>query len=516
MTVKWDTPGPVVSDFMKSRAFTRGLRGPVGAGKSVACCMEIMRKAMAQKPDGHGRRRTRWAIVRNTNPQLKTTTIKTWLDWFDHTMGKFTWSPPYTHNVKFSMPDKTTVHAEVIFLALDKPEDIKRLLSLELTGVWINEAREIAKDIVDACTMRVGRFPSVKDGGPTWYGVLMDTNAPAEDHWWAIMSGEVPAPEYMTQEEKLMLVKPNDWEFFCQPPAMLEEHDEHGSLSGYKLNPERENAKNLVGDYYTNIITGKSRSWIKVYVQNQYETLSDGKPVYPTFSREVHVSPVPLDLVEGIDVYVGIDFGRTPAAVVAQQIHSGRWIITHEIIAKDMGATRFAELLRREMVRILPNENAVVRFIGDPAGSALSQADERSPFMIFRQSGIPVVAAPSNDPEVRIEAVETCLNRMVDGQPCLLLSPTCITLRSGFEGGYQYRRKQVGGAHDLYEEKALKNRFSHPHDALQYALLGGGEGRRVLTGNSKPTRVTNARKGHYNPFERRTVGRATKVRSRRF
>ena len=39
----------------------------------------------------------------------------------------------------------------IIFLALDQPKDVKKLLSLELTGVFINEAREISKDIVDAC-----------------------------------------------------------------------------------------------------------------------------------------------------------------------------------------------------------------------------------------------------------------------------------------------------------------------------------------------------------------------------
>ena len=76
---------------------------------------------------------------------------------------------------------------EVIFLALDRPEDVKKLLSLELTGVWINEAREIPKSIVDACTMRVGRIPSMRDGGPTWYGVIADTNPPDTDHWWSIL-----------------------------------------------------------------------------------------------------------------------------------------------------------------------------------------------------------------------------------------------------------------------------------------------------------------------------------------
>ena len=109
---------------------------------------------------------------------------------------------------------------EVIFIALDKAEDVKKLLSLELTGAFINEAREIPKAVLDAVTMRVGRYPSQRDGGPTWSGVIMDTNAPDEDHWWAIMSGDVPPPEFMSEEEVEQLVKPRDWEFFSQPGAM--------------------------------------------------------------------------------------------------------------------------------------------------------------------------------------------------------------------------------------------------------------------------------------------------------
>ena len=60
-------------------------------------------------------------------------------------------------------------------------EDVKKLLSLELTGVWVNEAREIPKSIIDAVTMRCGRFPSMREGGPSWSGVICDTNAPEED-----------------------------------------------------------------------------------------------------------------------------------------------------------------------------------------------------------------------------------------------------------------------------------------------------------------------------------------------
>ena len=86
---------------MKDDSFFRGLRGPVGSGKSVACCVEVFRRALAQKKNDKGVRRSRWAIIRNTNPQLRTTTIKTWLDWFpENTWGNFRWEVPYTHLIK--------------------------------------------------------------------------------------------------------------------------------------------------------------------------------------------------------------------------------------------------------------------------------------------------------------------------------------------------------------------------------------------------------------------------------
>ena len=54
----------------------------------------------------------------------------------------------------------------------------------------------------------------------------------------------------------------------------------------------------------------------------------------------------------------------------------------------------------------------------------------------------------------------------------------CRNLIKGFEGGYQYRRLQVSG--ERFDDKPDKNHFSHIHDALQYLMLGAGEGRQVM------------------------------------
>ena len=61
-----------------------------------------------------------------------------------------------------------------------------------------------------------------------------------------------------------------------------------------------------------------------------------------------------------------------------------------------------------------------------------------------------------------------------------MLDKKCVNLKKGFNGGYHYRRLQVSG--DRYDEKPLKNRYSHVHDALQYLMMGAGEGRTILAG----------------------------------
>ena len=84
------TPSRTCAGFMNSDAKMRVLMGPVGSGKSVASCFEIVRRASQQAPGQDGVRRSRAAVVRETVRQLTDTTIKTFLDWFPPgTCGNF-------------------------------------------------------------------------------------------------------------------------------------------------------------------------------------------------------------------------------------------------------------------------------------------------------------------------------------------------------------------------------------------------------------------------------------------
>lgn len=512
--LNYKAPGPVAASFIKDRSFVSGIRGPVGSGKSVSCCIKGLMISSEQEKDQNGLRRSRAAIVRNTNPELKTTTIKTWLEWFpEHAFGKFVWSPPYTHRIRVG-----DVELEAIFIALDTPEDVKKLLSLEITWGWINEAREVPKAIVDALTSRVGRFPSKKDGpGAVNPCVFMDTNAPEERHWWPIMAGEAPVPDHISPEEALMLVKPKNWTFFNQPGGMLEVRDQQGHLSGYVPNPDAENRRNLRDDYYPNMIQGKTGSWIGVYVLNKLGAVMDGKPVYQSFSLKTHVAKEPIPPVIGRPVEIGMDFGLTPAAVITQRDPRGRRLVLGELVAKDMGIKRFVDQVLKpfiaERFKALEIEGApkfTFKIYGDPAGDYRAQTDEETPFRILRAAlpGWTIIEAPSNDPALRIEAVELLLTRLVHGDPGILIDPSCRTLLNGFTGGYHYRKLQVTGM-DRFDEKPMKNEYSHVHDALQYVALGTGEGRALMTGPSGPAKATVARRDGWDAMNRRprVVGR---------
>lgn len=470
------TASPVLARFHASDAFYRGVMGPVGSGKSTAMCMEIMGRARRQVKGPDGVRRSRWAIVRNSYRELQDTTLKTWLSWFpEEVFGSFNLSR-MTHVIRSG-----EVELEVLFRSLDRPGDLKKLLSLELTGAWFNEAREMPKTIIDAMGDRVERFPARKDGGCTWAGVLMDTNPPDTDHWW-----------YRLAEED----KPEGWGFFSQPGGLIEIAGDKGPV--FQFNPHAENQENLPEDYYLRRMTGKSIDHVRVYYCSKYGFVQDGKPLYPEFHTGVHVADQRLLPVPGRPLYVGIDFGLTPAAVFGQKLVSGRWQWLDELVAEDMGMVRFAELLATKCAEDF--RGCELRVFGDPAGSQRSQVDERTPFDILRAASIDARPAPSNDPLLRREAVALPLSRLIDGKPSLMLSPACKVLIKGMAGGYCYKRVQIMGE-ERYRDEPDKNRFSHVCDAAQYLMIGAGEGRAVLKGPDtadRPERTTN----DYKPFAR--------------
>ena len=297
-----------------------------------------------------------------------------------------------------------------------------------------------------------------------------------------------------------MLVKPENWKFYTQPAAMIENLGEKGEVLSYSPTSKAENSKNILQSYYPNIVNGKTKSWIDVYVMNRLGMIQEGKPVYPDFVSDSHIAQEEIPVAAGVPLYIGIDFGLTPSAVFGQKVR-GRWLVQSEIVAIDMGIVRFSELLRQEIATRFGNLDVYI--YGDPAGDFRAQTDESTPFQILRGAGLKATPAPSNSIDLRLESVSSQLNKMVDGKSGFLIDRRCPQLIKGFQGGYCYRRMQVSG--ERYEDKPEKNMYSHIHDALQYLMLGAGEGRSLMAGQ-KPLQAFNARKG-FDLFKRPSIAR---------
>ena len=481
-------PGPVIKRFMESEAFFRSIMGPFGSAKSSACVAEIMRRATYFPPGHDGIRRPRWAIVRNTFPDLRSTTMETWFKWVPRHYGKVSWAAPVSHVVKAD-----GLEMEVLFLALDRDDDVRKLMSIDLTGIWFNEVRYITKGIADAGTGRVGRWVPYPAALNAWAGVIADTNPPDTEHWLYKLAEEKDSvileqtKKLETDLRKMGALREGQplYEFFKQPSG---------------LSPEAENIQNLRKGYYHFLAANKSEDWVKVYVHGEYGFVVEGKPVYPMFRDSTHTTTETLKPVDGLPILVGADFGLTPSAVFGQRLPDGKWIIFAELVTDNCGPTRFSEVISAFVATNYPNFKIGGAW-GDPAGTAGEEGETY--FDILKsKTGWKWKPAQTNDPELRQEAVKNALNRMIDGKPGFALSPNCMTLRKGFASGYHFKFVQSSNGAQIHETP-MKNGYSHPHDALQYLMLGGGEYEIVHQKDpNRPKRHTRIADGvNFDPFD---------------
>lgn len=442
------TPPPTTSKFLRSEAFHNYIIGPVGSGKTTGSLMKIAYHAARQKPSPiDGIRRTRWVIVRNTLQQLKDTTLKSWVEWFpDGQAGRWV-SSTNTFILKFD-----DVIAEVLFRPLDSPDDVQRVLSLEVTGAMLDEFVEIPREIIESLAGRCGRYPSMKNGGPTWHGMWGASNPGNEDNWWY---------EWLDVEDTG--TRPKNMAYFEQPSG---------------LSPDAENLNNLVGgvNYYHNLTEGKTKEWVNQYIKVMWGFSLRGTPVYSAFNNDFHVADEPLMINRHSPVIIGFDAGLTPAAVIGQQDPSGQVVILRELTSDNMGARRFC---REKLIPLLNREfpGLEVQLEADPAVTQRAQTDEKSVAKVMEEElGVRCNTARSNTLVDRLGAVDDLLTRAIVGKPALLIDPSCTTLIRGFRSGYRYEVNTKG----KQSPSPDKNFYSHVHDACQYFCMGVGQhGRRV-------------------------------------
>lgn len=208
----------------------------------------------------------------------------------------------------------------------------------------------------------------------------------------------------------------------------------------------------------------------------EYETewnVFDGKPVFEDYRRDRHESRTPLEPHLGLPLLCGWDFGLTPACVVAQ-LQGPRLVVLREYVSENRGIKQFAPYVMSAIRQHYPEwrepKRDFIHYV-DPAGFSKNQVDARTCVQEMASQGLKNIYAGPIDWESRRKSVEHyLLGQTREGANFALDPKTAPTLAKGFSGGYCYPEKYA--QIEPGKPQPLKNRYSHPHDALQY-LAGG-------------------------------------------
>lgn len=216
----------------------------------------------------------------------------------------------------------------------------------------------------------------------------------------------------------------------------------------------------------------------------------EGKPVYNDYSRQKHVQAGRIAPEPGLPLLFGIDFGLTPAFVMAQLV--GRQLrILREFVETNGSIDKLGNIvwnhLLQEYLPWLNGDDKIYCYV-DPAGFQRAQTDARTCADILRKIGFRKILPGPVDWESRRKAVEDYLTKTYGEGPGLLIAEDeCPILIEGFGGGYRYPEKAL--EIEPTDIRPLKNKYSHPHDGLQYLCAGATSLRRTygLVGKPDPT-----------------------------
>lgn len=421
--------------------------------------------ASLQAPSPDGIRRTRAVVVRNTMPQLKDTTLVSWGYWFkDGTAGHWN-ATDKIFTMRFG-----DIECIVMFRALDTPDDVARVLSLEINFAIVDEFVEVPRAVIDALSARCGRYRQ-PDGTPvTIWGMWGSSNPGTEDIWWfdylhgeTVRKGLKDKPAQLVYDQALI-------ERFDTLPNATYYHQP----SGFSV--DAENLENLPGGtrdnpeggrrYYTNGAKNKSEIWIRQFIDAEWGFSITGKAVVSTFRADLHVAKRPLQYNPFLPLIVGLDPGITGSAMILGQLDfDGRLKVFAELVQQGLGAERLIKERLVPLLRARFPDIQTVTIAPDPAAGNRTQTDEGSVVKVFKQH-FNVVIETNNRLPLRLDAIDHYASQLIEGYPALQIDPSCVTLIRALKGGWRYAmdvKKDI-----LKGADPEKNQYSHPGDAFGY------------------------------------------------
>lgn len=462
-------PGPVAAAFIRASDQTPFIMGPVGGGKTTACAFKRLASAALQPTCLDGIKRDKWVVVRSSYRDAEKSVLASWQQWFPKTYPGSSWTGgadrPVTHTLRFQLQDSRTgeygakIEAVTEFVGLGDQTIEAKMRGVEFTCAWMNEADTLGRNALSYLSQRLGRYPRkvlLPPNAPLLRMIIGDFNAPDMDNW--IYEDFVENPKH-------------GFKLYEQPSGR---------------SAEAENLANLQDGYYDRMVASEEPWFVRRFVDNKFGFSRDGKPVYEEFNDTLH-------MVENIEpdprlpLLIGMDAGLTPAAVFAQPGPDGQLRLVDEVVpGQGYGASRFAaEVLERILQRYpgVPWIRAwcdpAAQYGADREGGELAWVETVSSVLGFP---VQIPAGGSNELGLRLDAVRHELVTTIDGhRPRMIVSRKgCPMIVRGFASAYRYR-KRPDGAPSQWEPTPEKNKYSHPHDALQYVVLGHRGRQSVVT-----------------------------------
>lgn len=476
-TERFYVPEPTILEFHKTldQYVVAGVIGAYGSGKSTGMNWQTWFLATQMMPPcKDGVRRSKCAFIRGTYDELKQTTFDLWMSWFGEVGNvKATLKPL---EVTHTFYDKDGLcELKIVFLALDKIQQYKKLRSSNFTFAYINEASESPEGILFQVLARTGRYPSTDllDLSKTnkWYErpiLVNDEWQSTKVPYWSGVIWDSNPPETESELFNIFEVKkPRGYKLFKQPPGLFK------TKHGWAVNENAENIKRLGLDYYAKQATGATEEFIKVFCCGEYGSIKAGQLIHEEYNDNIHAVDE-LEILAEVPLRLSFDTWYEPAVTISQYINEQLRVLAclHE---SHLSIKAFIEDLILPYLHQNFKGMAVNSVTFDPAGMTGENikgatSDYQIMATAFNTHAQNIVfPAITNKIKTRLNAVTHHLTRIVRGHPAIVFDKTrCNMLRQGFLKHYVWREAKSTGE-IIHEPK--KNKYSHVQDALQYECL---------------------------------------------
>jgi len=368
----------------------------------------------------------RWAIVRDTWENLRSTTLKSFFDWFPP--GVFgTW---HQGHKTFTWAEGVA-KGEVEFLGMDDPQDATKLMSRELGGFAIDEpAPAVGNTGVDEMIFSLA-LTRLRQPGMKWYGAKLAENNPDEAHW-----------------TYRRFVDPGDPDFKVWQPSIPE------------------NEKNLPANYYSEMrkTLAHRPDLVRRFVEGEFGFQQIGHKVTPQWSDKLHLA-TGLMAMPRQQLILLWDFGHNPTCIITQKTPMGYWNVLDALVGDGIGVE---ELIEGAVIPLLQADypKHPIRHIGDPAGNEREQTSiHRSAVKAIKaRIGGPWRSGPVK-PDERIEPLRAALTKTIQGKGIIQVDRhRAAKVWHALRGGWHYNVARTG----LVSTAPVKDEHSHPGDAMSY------------------------------------------------